>query len=65
MISPEAHGEFEWILPANFLRLSTEIRRNLSGISPLGSMPSSEELSVHSAAIFLSEAEEVLLFGVG
>ena len=28
-----------------------------SGISPLGSMLSSEELSVHSAAIFLNEAE--------
>ena len=39
------------------LRLFTEIRRYPSGISLLGSMLSSEELSVHSAAIFLSEAE--------
>ena len=39
------------------LRLYKEIRRYPSGISRLGSMLSSEGLSVHSPAIFSSEAE--------
>ena len=34
MISPKAHCEFEWILPANSLRLSMDTRRYPSGISP-------------------------------
>ena len=57
MISPEAHCEFEWILLANSLRLSMDTRRYPSGISPFGSILSSEELSVYSAPIFLREAE--------
>ena len=57
MISPEAHCEFEWILLANSLRLPMDTRRYPSGISPFGSILSSEELSVYSAPIFLNEAE--------
>ena len=57
MISPEAHCEFEWILLASSLRLSMDTRRYPSGISPFGSILSSEELSVYSAPIFLNEAE--------
>ena len=57
MIPPEVHGEFERIVLANSLRLSMEIRRYPSSISPLGSMLSLEELSVHPPTFFLSKAE--------
>ena len=57
IISPEEHGELEWILLANSTRLSMDTRQYPSGISPFGSMLSSEELSVHWTAMFLNDAE--------
>ena len=42
-----------------------DTRRNPSGISPLGSMLSSEELFVHSAAIFVNEAVQAEATGGG